>query len=379
MEIKQGLDEFLEHKGYDFEKIVLEFPCIQKLEGVKQDALWHGEGNVLEHTKCVCKALVAASEWYPLSRKDKAVLYMAALFHDIGKGRTTLEQEGRVISPNHSKVGAKLFREICYKEYGERFDFPFDMREEAAWLIRYHGLPLLFMEKIPVEYELVRARESVRLELLYQLGMADVVGRECYDKQTALDTVDYFREYAREIGCYAQPIAFSNGFTRYQYFQRHHSWIGEQLYDSSLFDVYIMAGLPLSGKDTYISENMKDLPVISLDTIRAELNIRPDQPSGTVIAVGRERAKVYLRTHTPFVWNATNVTAETRQKVYRMCTSYGARVKLIYLEAPYQELLRRNQIRGRSVPVKVIDHLIHKMDMVESTEAYDVIYPLNGQ
>lgn len=104
----------------------------------------------------------------------------------------------------------KRFRELCYKELEERFQVSFAMREEIAWLIRYHGLPLLFMEKGRPAYDLVRARESVRLELLYLLGKADVLGRECSDRDAALDTVGYFKSYAEETGCYEKRIRFAN-------------------------------------------------------------------------------------------------------------------------------------------------------------------------
>lgn len=375
---RMGLDAFLEQKGYGWQAMLAEFPCLMELADVKQDPAWHAEGDVLEHTRRVCEAVVSGREWQSLDRKDRAILYMAALFHDIGKKSCTMpspSQAGRIISPGHSIAGMKRFRELCYKELEERFQISFEMREEIAWLIRYHGLPLLFMEKGRPAYDLVRARESVRLELLYLLGKADVLGRECSDRDTALDTVEYFKSYAVENGCYEERIRFANEYTRSCYFEKRVMWTGESLYDPTGFDVYVMAGLPLSGKDTYIQSALPDIPEISLDQIREEMGIRPTEPSGPVVAVARERAKRYLRTQTPFVWNATNLVLDNRNKVCRMCASYGARVNLIYREAPYRELLRRNPIRERSVPVDVINRMIRRLDMVECVEGYRVHYP----
>lgn len=372
-----SLDTFLEQKGYDWHKILMEFPWAAELDGVRQDPAWHREGDVLEHTRRVCDAVLDSEEWKILNKKDRAVLYMAALFHDIGKKTCTMPsplEDGRIISPGHSIAGMKRFRELCYRELEERFEIPFAMREEICWLIRYHGLPLLFMEKEFPSYHLVRARESVRLELLYLLGRADVLGRECQDRDTAIETVEYFRSYAAETGCYQDKIQFANEYTRFCYFDKRNLWTGENLYDTTGFDVYVMAGLPLSGKDTYIQRNLPDLPEISLDHIREEMGIRPTEPSGPVVAVARERAKGYLRTRTPFVWNATNLILDNRSKVCRMCSGYGARVNLIYLEAPYRELLRRNTIRERSVPVDVINRMIRRLDMVECVEGFRVIW-----
>lgn len=375
MSEKQSLEVFLEEKNYDFEVIAPEFACLGKLEEVPQDAIWHGEGNVLEHTRRVCRAVKEGAGWQRLNRWDKAVLYMAVLFHDLGKLFCTTVEEGRIISPNHSMVGMRRFREYCYREMEERFEIPFHMREEIAWLIRYHGLPLLFLEKEPVEYYVVRAAESVRIDLLYELGRADVLGRVCSDRKSALDTVEYFKTYAIEIGCFGGKAAFANAYTRFTYFKKRDMWIGDHLYDNTEFDVYVMSGLPLVGKDTYVEQILPEVPVISLDEIRAEMGIRSDEPSGPVVAIAKERAKVFLRSKRPFVWNATNVLLDTRQKVCRMGTDYGARVNLIYCEAPYRELLRRNQIRERTVPVDVISHLIRKLDVPECVEAYRVIYP----
>lgn len=375
MREKGKLEDFLEQKQYDWELLLPEFPGLMALSVVMQEPQYHGEGNVLEHTKRVCRAVTAGEGWKNLNKRDRAVLYMAAMYHDIGKkSRTMQDSSGKIISPGHALAGAKAFREVCYRELGQRFHIPFSLREETAWLIRYHGLPLLFMEKKTPSYELIRASESVSLPLLYQLGRADVQGRVCSDQANALDTIQYFKTFAGELGCYGTKISFANEYTRFTYFEKKDLWYGEQLYDASEFDVYVMAGLPLAGKDTYINEKLVGVPVISLDDIRGEMGIRPDEPSGPVVAVARERAKVYLRSKTPFVWNATNLILDNRQKVCRLCTDYGARVNLLYLEVPYTEILKRNAIRNRSVPVDVINRMIHRMDMAECVEAYRTIY-----
>lgn len=124
MSEKQSLEAFLEEKNYEFELIVSEFACLGKLEEVPQDAIWHGEGNVLEHTRRVCQAVTEGAGWQVLNRWDQAVLYMAALFHDIGKRFCTTVEAGRIISPNHSLVGMRRFREYCYREMEDRFEIP---------------------------------------------------------------------------------------------------------------------------------------------------------------------------------------------------------------------------------------------------------------
>lgn len=190
--------------------------------------------------------------------------------------------------------------------------------------------------------------------------------------------MEYFKEYCRELDCYERKPVFANEYTRLRFYQGARVWQKDCLYDETEFPVYLMSGLPLAGKDTFIREYLKDIPVISLDDIREEWGIGPEDGSGAVAAEARERAKVYLRKKQPFVWDATNIVSDTRRKLYSLCEGYGARVTVFYIEAPYEQLLKRNQIRKRSVPVPVIDRMIGKMDMVEPSECYSVKYLADG-
>lgn len=58
------------------------------------------------------------------------------------------------------------------------------------------------------------------------------------------------------------------------------------------------------------------------------------------------------------------------EKICDLFSSYGAKVKFIYIEAPYQELISRNKTRNRSVPIKVLNNMIHKLDMIKNFEGY---------
>lgn len=83
--MKQNIIEFLEREQYSFLRIEREFPEISGLRAILQNPVFHGEGNVWEHTRRVCEALLSFPEWQELKREEKGILYLAALFHDIGK------------------------------------------------------------------------------------------------------------------------------------------------------------------------------------------------------------------------------------------------------------------------------------------------------
>ncbi len=376
--MKQKLMDFLADAHYDTAALEAEFKLEERMKRIPQNPVYHGEGDVWNHTKRVLEEIKKLPEWDFLDKEEKGILSMAAFFHDIGKVRCTKEEDGQVISPKHAVTGAKMFRELCYKEYEAVFEISFQEREEIAWLIRYHGLPCLFMEKEPVDVFLMRARECVRFPLLYLLAKADILGRICGDSEQMLSSVDYFKEYCRELNCYEKKPAFANAYTRLRFYQGARVWQRDCLYDETEFPVYLMSGLPLAGKDTFIEEHLSELPVISLDEIREEWGIGPEDGSAAVAAEARERAKAYLRKKQPFVWNATNIIIDTRRKLCSLFEGYGARVTILYIEAPYEQLLQRNKIRARRVPVPVIDRMIGKMDMPDPAESYCVRYMADG-
>lgn len=322
------------------------------------------------HTEHVCNELLKLNEWVELDNKQKVILYLAALFHDIGKLTCTRMEDGEIVSPKHAVKGAKAFREIAYKEYAQSFNMNFKTREKIAALIKYHGLPMLFMEKDDLEYNLIKASEILDMRLLYLLAKADLLGRECADKEKLLDKIEYFKEYSIEIGCYYSKKKFRNNYTRFKYFNNKSIWHSAEVFDATTFEVIVMVGLPLSGKDTYIEENLSHMNLISLDDIREEFNMSPRDDSSKIAMIAKERAKEYLRLKQPFVWNATNIISNTRKKLCDLFSSYGARVKFIYIEAPYKELISRNKTRNRTIPVKVLDNMIHKFDMIENFEGY---------
>lgn len=344
---------------------------LSRLKNIPQNPEYHGEGDVYQHTEMVCGKLVELPEWRELEKEEQELLFLAAAFHDIGKAVCTKQEDGQWVSPKHTVIGEKEFRRIAYKE-AEQFGLTFRQRETAAKLIRYHGLPVWFWTKRRPELDLLKAAESIPLRLLYLLSKADVQGR--IEKQSGKmeENVELFADYARESGVWEKPFLFANPYTKYQYFHKEGLWQEAELYDDTEFDVILMSGLPLAGKDSWIEKNGKEMPVISLDEIREKMGISPTKGSGKVVQAALEEAKNLLRRKEPFIWNATNIIQETRQKLVGLFAGYGARVHIMYLEAPYRELLARNRKRERYIPELVLEDMIKKMELPAPWEAYDV-------
>ncbi|MGA1780512.1 MAG: AAA family ATPase, partial [Planctomycetota bacterium] len=136
--------------------------------------------------------------------------------------------------------------------------------------------------------------------------------------------------------------------------------------------VTVLSGLPGAGKDTWVREHRPDLPVVSLDRIRARLGVAPTDNQGTVIQAAREEARTHLRAKRDFVWNATNVTRQVRRMPIGLCAQYGARVEIVAIETTSDALFKQNRSRTNAVPDTVLSNLIRKWEAPDSVEAHAV-------
>jgi predicted kinase len=357
----------------DWETLEQRFDWLRTMDGVPQDPLHHAEGDVRIHTRMVAGALADMDEWRGLPSEERSLLFAAALLHDVAKPVcTTVEPDGRITSRQHPRKGETMARQILWR--GEDLPSPdrFPQREATAALVRLHGLPLWFLEKPDPERAVIAASLRVRLDRLALLAEADVRGRECSDQQELLDRIELFRQFCRENRCYTGPREFPSDHSRFVYFRSEHGSPDYGAFDDTRFEVILMSGLPGAGKDTWIGQNRSDWPVVSLDQIRKELKVPPDANQALVIQTAKERARQHLGVHRSFIWNATNVTRSMRGQLIDFFASYPARIRIVYLDAPYALILRRNRSRLHSVPERIIDELARKLEVPDLTEAHTV-------
>ena len=311
---------------------------------------------------------------------SQEIAHMQALFlHDIGKIRTTQIAGDDVICPNHSIVGARMARELLWKEYGLCGKKELiEIREAVCLLIRYHSIPPNVIERDNPQLELHRIAANgllvpdFSIKMLCLLCIADMLGRKCTDQQELLDKITLCEELAKEEGCYETCYSFPSSYTQRAYLAGRGVWKEQELYDDTWGEVILMSGLPGTGKDTWIKNNLPDLPVISLDNIRRGNKIPPTAEQGMVANLAREQAKEYLRKHQPFVWNATNITTQMRESLVNLFETYHAHVRIVYLETDWQTLLGRNHSREDIVPQPVIESMLGKMVLPEAYEASKV-------
>lgn len=366
MEIKNN--NYIMDDKLNWDQIITDFNFLLSQKDVPQNVKFHAEGDVLTHTRLVCESLINLDEFKELDENEKRIVFLSAIFHDSAKPFCTREIYDEISSPGHALKGELFTREELYKNYN-LYKIGFSEREEICKLVRYHGLPLFFLEKDNFLKYILLVSQMVKIKLLYILAKADILGRICSDKKELLDKIELFKEFCIENNCYYSSYQFKDEYSRFYYFNKDKDDPTYKAYDDLNFEVILMSGLPASGKDTWIQKNCLNLPMISLDNIREELNVLPSDEQGRVVMEGKERAKKLLRKKESFVWDATNITQTTRIQLISLFYSYGAKVKIIYIEAPYSEILIRNSNRKRSVPVNIINKMIKRLDVPNITEA----------
>ena len=350
----------------------------RRMTATPQNPLWHGEGDVWVHTRLVCEALARLVEFRAMPEKARNALALAALLHDIGKVTTTRQEEGAWVSPRHGPVGAKLARKLLWQEFGlcgtpeaQRF------REAVCLLVRYHTKPPHLIEGDQSSTFILRLAANgelapdFTLRALCLLSEADRLGSIASDNPEFFDRIELARELIREEACLDGPYPFRSARTLRALFTGSRVWRDQELFDDTWGEVILMCGLPGTGKDAWIRANYPDLPVVSLDNLRLEMEVDPAGNQGQVVQAARERAKTLLRQRQPFIWNATSLTSLREQQI-SLFEQYHAKVRLVFLETAWEENLRRNASRPDVVPEDVIDHMLARLEPPERFEAQKV-------
>jgi putative nucleotidyltransferase with HDIG domain len=341
----------------------------QAMAACEQDQGWHAEGDVWTHTHMVVRELERLPDWSTLDRPTQATLLCTALFHDAGKPATTIvnPETGRTHSPKHALVGMELARSVL-----RQLGCPLVQRERICQLVRYHGRPPFLFEKTDPVEEVIRLSWLVDHQLLYWFALADTRGRQTSDMTRAEETLHLWKMLAEEHQCYTEPYSFANDQARFLFYQGKLSSLHYIPQEDYRCTVTMMAGVPGVGKDTWLRQHRPELPTVSLDELRHDLDIDPTDNQGAVIQAAREACRQLLRDRRDFAFNATNTMKLTRQRWLNLFAEYGARIELIYLEPALETIHQQNARRPRPVPRAIIEKLVDKLEPPTADEAHVV-------
>jgi len=169
----------------EFKKII---PELYELEKIVENNPWHINNSVLNHTisvlselKQLLKKLNDRIKVYLGKKIDvyskRELLFLAALFHDIGKKETFEKEKDITKCPGHEKVGATKLKIILSK-----FDLSKNEKEFITKIVRNHGFiheilnfPEKNLEKKLGEFK--KRYSDIFLEVIL-LSIADMLGSQ---------------------------------------------------------------------------------------------------------------------------------------------------------------------------------------------------------
>jgi predicted kinase len=351
------------------------------LAATPQDARWHAEGDVWIHTRMVVDALVALPAWQAQDPVGRAITFVAALVHDVGKpATTTREPDGAITSRGHSGRGDHLVRRWLWQR-----GVPFGAREHVCALVRHHQVPFFGITRPEAEAARTAGRLSLRLrhDWLALVAEADARGRRTADPAEQREIVDrtlLWIELCRELGCLDRPYPYASDHARILHLEAEDArrrLPDQPVHDDTTCEVTVMCGLPASGKSSWLGAHAPALPQVSLDEIREVTGVDPDDDQAPVAAAAREAARVHLRAGRDFAWNATNVSDRIRGKVIRLCRDYRARVRIVYCEVAEATLAERNRRGDATVPAAAISRMLDRWSVPALDEAHRATYVID--
>jgi predicted kinase len=237
-------------------------------------------------------------------------------------------------------------------------------------LVRFHGRPAFLLERDDPAREVISLSWLVDNRLLYLFALADTRGRTTASMSRPEENVHLWKLTAEENECFERPYPFANDQARFLFYRKPDAdrfYVPHEEYRST---VTLMSGLPGAGKDTWLAKHRPDVPVVSLDGIREELDVEPTENQGVVAQQAKERCRELLRAKTPFAFSATNIMRLTRARWIDLFADYGARIELVYVEPPLETIFEQNRRRNRNVPERVVRDLAEKVEPPTWTEGH---------
>ncbi|MCL2422490.1 MAG: AAA family ATPase [Micrococcales bacterium] len=358
----------------DWAAIVDEVDILAPLATTPQQPEYHGEGDVLTHTRMACEVMVDLPDYAQADPDGRLVLFYATLFHDLGKTACLVVEDGRISSAGHGRVGA-----IDARHWLWQAEVPFDLRERICRLVRHHMEPFYAVagnrQGDTPEYVVRTLSWELSVREIAALAEADARGRICADMDESVAAVELFREVAQDEGCYDTEYPYADPHTRLVYCRRRGAIsVDHPFYGKPGSHVVVMSGMPASGKNTWVAQHLPDLPVVSFDDAIAELGLTHGRNTGAAAHLVTDRARGYLRERTDFVWNATHLSSRIRARTLDLLYAYDAHVEIVYLESPEPVIKRRNSTRDTTLSNAALDQMLRRWEVPVPAEAHQVRY-----
>ena len=332
---------------------------VRKLSECPQDEFWHAEGDVLTHTKMVCRSMLSDPRWDTFSDYEKNVLIVSAALHDIGKPSTTKTEEGRISSRGHSRSGKILAGHIL-----RELAFPSDIIIDVCALIDNHQIPFNIARNENPELAAFKTSLSASPQLLHFLSTADNSGRVVIPasaQDEAQEMADLFLSLCDDI-----PPPPHDAATVFRHIESEGRYPLDIRYRHA-GTVILTCGLPGSGKSTWAKET--GMRRIGQDISRDRLGLAFGKNEGRVAHETMDEARLLLAAGTPFIWDETHLTKTSREKHVSLIRAYGFVPSIELFDTDLATLKKRNSLRESTIPSSKIDAMSERFLLPSRHEA----------
>lgn len=139
--------------------------------------------------------------------------------------------------------------------------------------------------------------------------------------------------------------------------------------------LFVMIGVPGSGKSTYTKKHFNKSLVVSTDDIRYEMTGDESCQSKNkeVFTTAKIRVRDRLNNGCDCVFDATNITRTSRKEFIEIGLECNASVIAVEFMTPLCTCLERNMSRERHVPENVIKNMYGRLEHPSEDEGFSMI------
>ena len=153
--------------------------------------------------------------------------------------------------------------------------------------------------------------------------------------------------------------------------------------------MYILIGVPASGKSTWVEKNKGDALVISSDNLieayAADHGMTYNEVFKEQIkiatAVVKTEAQKAFAADQDVIWDQTNITKKSRASKLAMVPEHYRKTAVFFATPLEEEWQRRlNSRTGKSIPAHILDSMVEMLEMPDLDEGWHIIeYHMNAK
>jgi len=152
--------------------------------------------------------------------------------------------------------------------------------------------------------------------------------------------------------------------------------------------MYMLIGVPASGKSTWREKYQGDAVVVSTDDIIDQTAAARNSTYNEVFKenikfatqIATERAKEAFAANKDVIWDQTNITKKSRKSKLAMVPEHYRKTAVFFATPLEEEWQRRlNSRQGKSIPAHILDSMVEMLEMPDLDEGWHIIeYHMNA-